>query len=169
MSTPVAVLDDKHIWHISPLQRLPTSSQATTITEIRRLEKKTFPQSEAFEFDAELKKRNTKVLVVIDEAESKSASTAAVGYLVYQRTKRTTLLHKICIAQQWRGQGIGKMLLADLIRTVAAEGCDAVQLWVDEAREPARNLYTSSGFEQVDCVADYYGAGRTGLKMVLRF
>lgn len=138
--------------------------------DIKRLEKKTFPQSEAFDFDAELKKRNIKVLVAVRlPLPAFPSSAETVGYLVYQRTKRVTLLHKICVAQSWRRKRIGKGLLEELIRIVAAEGCDVIQLWVDEAREPARKLYSSCGFGQTNVVMDYYGPGRTGLQMSLKF
>ena len=45
--------------------------------------------------------------------------------------------------------------------------CESVYLWVDEARNPAQCLYQDRGYQEIDRVENYYGPGRTGLKMVL--
>jgi ribosomal protein S18 acetylase RimI-like enzyme len=47
------------------------------------------------------------------------------------------------------------------------ERCQDVHLWVDADREAARRLYLGSGFKERERVDDYYGPGRTGIKMVL--
>ncbi|OCL06591.1 hypothetical protein AOQ84DRAFT_321196 [Glonium stellatum] len=82
--------------------------------------------------------------------------------------KRLALLHKICVAQPHRQQGIAKAAIALLRSRLEKEGCDSIQLWVDEDRSAARALYASCDFKQVDRCLDYYGPGRIGLKMVLR-
>ena len=51
---------------------------------------------------------------------------------------------------------------------VEAQGSERLQLWVDVARAPARRLYESVGFKDADWSKDYYGPGRTGVKMVLQ-
>ncbi|KAK4946662.1 hypothetical protein LTR66_014263 [Elasticomyces elasticus] len=141
----------------------PTQDQL--ISDIKRIEKKTFPQSEALDFDAELKKRNTRVFVALSACKD-GIRPQVKGYLVYLRLRRTTLMHKICVVEQHRQEGIGKAMISALLQRLRNEGSDTTQLWVDESRLPARRLYASCAFHQVDHVVDYYGPGRTGLKMV---
>ncbi len=138
------------------------------LANVKHVEKKSFPAIEAFNFDTELKKRNTHLVCAVEVNQNSKKDAPLITYIVYARTKRTALLHKICVLQQHRGQGIGKQMMAWLLVELAKKGCESVQLWVDESREPARALYASLGFEQVDHVVDYYAPGRAGLKMILR-
>jgi axial budding pattern protein 2 len=159
---PVAKADGVRI---TDLTAYTPKQQQGLLTEVKRIEKKTFPSSEAIDFETELKKRNTKVvLAVIGDGQS----IEAVGYLLYLRMKRIVLLHKICVSQAHRQRGIGKALISSLRSRQENEGADCIQLWVDEDRAPARALYASLGFGQVDRCIDYYGPGRTGLKMLLK-
>ncbi|PSN64055.1 acyl-CoA N-acyltransferase [Corynespora cassiicola Philippines] len=144
------------------LASFPAKERGAVIEKVVKIEKKTFPSSEAFDFDAELRKKNTSMVLVLRKADSTVA-----GYLVYLRMKRMALLHKICVVESERGKGIGKCLIHSLRAQLEKGGCQSIQLWVDEARAPARALYKSCEFQQVDRCLDYYGPGRTGLKMQL--
>ncbi|EEQ86879.2 acetyltransferase [Blastomyces dermatitidis ER-3] len=96
-----------------------------------------------------------------------------IAYALYVRQKSTALLHKVCVAEPFRGQGVGRQLLTYVIEQSlcpqrgGGRGCVAVQLWVDEKRAVARALYAGCGFVEVEGVEDYYGPGRKGLRMVL--
>ena len=153
---------------ILPLGDLPTNDYAKAFADIKRIEKKSFPRTEVFDFDNECKKANTRVLVVLDRLQGKEMSPAILGYLVYLRVKRTALLHKICIDEVHRHQKIGTRLMVYFVRILRSSGCDNVQLWVDRERQAARNLYVSSGFEVAQTVENYYGPGRTASKMILQ-
>lgn len=49
---------------------------------------------------------------------------------------------------------------------VAQKAGKGIDLWVDEARLPARECYNICGFIQAgDVVVDYYDPGRNGLRM----
>lgn len=136
------------------------------LATIARIEEKSFPATEAFDFSTSiLKKANTRILFVVNQ----SAPLSAVAYCVCVRHRRTILVHKICVAERFRGQGIGKLLMDQILKRAELEGCDDLELWVDECRMPARNLYARSGFEERCRVKDYYGPGRTGIKMVAHF
>ncbi|KAF2490722.1 hypothetical protein BU16DRAFT_585108 [Lophium mytilinum] len=155
-TVPVTQADS---FRITDLAVFKPKDQQRLLTEVKRIEKKTFPSSEAFDFDTELKKRNTKVtLAVVEEG----GSTEVVGYLVFLRMKRIVLLHKICVSQANRQRGIAKAMVLSLRSRQEKEGADCIQLWVDEDRTAARALYASLGFCQLDRCTDYYGPGPDG-------
>ena len=137
------------------------------INQIQQMEKKTFPRNEALNFDLELKKRNTEMIAMLDcdvHCESEWEGHL-VGYALWSRLQKTTLLHKICVAKQYHRRGIARRMLNILKDRLNRNGCISIQLWVDETRIPATCLYQSLGFIEVDRVEDYYSPGRTGIKM----
>ncbi|KLJ07091.1 hypothetical protein EMPG_17414 [Blastomyces silverae] len=208
---------------IHDLNSLPHKPLALEIlSQINRIERKTFPASEAFDFsDQSLyrrkpnthilyataaaddtcntarststsisttsttstttttaktqtpKKRSTTSITTTTPAQSQSPTRIPIiAYALYVRQKSTALLHKVCVAEPFRGQGVGRQLLTYVIEQSLCPqrgggGCLAVQLWVDEKREVARALYAGCGFVEVEGVEDYYGPGRRGLRMVL--
>ncbi|KAJ5167651.1 uncharacterized protein N7482_003245 [Penicillium canariense] len=138
------------------------------LAQISRVEKKTFPTNEAFGFGEELwrKKPNTRVLYTT-RANENTARSDLVGYAVYVRQKGVALLHKLCVIEAYRRQGVGHQLMSYIQERLRKEGCQYIQLWVDQAREPAWALYRRCGFEEREVIPDYYAPGRTGIRMVL--
>lgn len=156
---------------ISDIHSLNRETAVEILMQIARAERKTFPTTEAMSYGEELwrKKPNTRVLFASFSAKGRGASSppaAVAGYAVYVRQKGTALLHKICVAEHYRRQGVGRSLLQHVLRRLEKEGCQSVQLWVDKARLPARALYTSAGFEEREQIENYYAPGRTGIRMV---
>ncbi|KAK2806001.1 hypothetical protein FQN50_006016 [Emmonsiellopsis sp. PD_5] len=162
---------------LTPLSSIRSKQTALTIlSHLNRLEKKTFPSSEAFDFsDANLwrKKPNTRVLYATTTPTTPTTTTSTnnniIAYAVYIRLKGTALLHKVCVAEAYRGQGVGRELMRQVVEEWVGRrevGCRVVQLWVDEGREVARRLYGGCGFVEVEWVEGYYGAGRGGVRMV---
>ncbi|KAL1956971.1 hypothetical protein VTO42DRAFT_6460 [Malbranchea cinnamomea] len=175
---------------LNDIHALGKSDATNIIEQITRIEKRTFPTSEAFEFDLSLwrKKPNTRVIYGVlltsnpsngngrshngdDSGRTTSRTNGnlskVVAYAVYVRIKGTALLHKVCIAEPYRHQGLGKALMGYIEQRLRKEGCRNVHLWVDQDREAARRLYAACGFEERERVVDYYGPGRTGIKMIL--
>ena len=148
---------------------IPTDEvqKPTLLNQIKRIEREAFPKNEAMDFDFELKKRNTEMIVVLarvdDDVDMTSAPVA--GYLLHARVNGIALLHKLCVADVYRRRGIGKALLDRMRSNVETQGCQRIQLWV-EFNRPAIALYTSMGFRVTDQARDYYGLGRHGNKMV---
>ncbi|KAJ4315204.1 hypothetical protein N0V94_006083 [Neodidymelliopsis sp. IMI 364377] len=130
--------------------------------KVAKLEKKIFPSSEAFDYSVELKKKNIGLVLA-----SREGSQDLVGYLVFQRLKSQAWLHKLATIEQERGRGIARCLIHSLCQQMTKGGCRTIVLWVDEGRNPARTLYASCGFQQIERLPDYYGPGRTALKMEL--
>lgn len=139
---------------LTPKERVAVGEQ------VAKLERKNFPSSEGFDYDVELRKKSIGLLVAYRE----SAPNVVVAYLVYQRMKRVTWLHKLCVIEDERRKGIGRCLLRHLMES---RGGESIQLWVDEHRIPAKALYDSLGFSQVEHRPDYYAPGRSALKMEL--
>lgn len=129
-------------------------------------EKKNFPRNEVFDFDSEVKKQNTDLIVILDEKLLPNP-VALIAYLVHASYKKTALLHKVCVLEKHRRHGVARRMLQLQIGKLGSRGYGVIKLWVDEEREPARSLYTDMGFKEVDRVEDYYAPGRTGIQMVL--
>ena len=142
---------------------LPPKDRLAVAEKVAKIEKKVFPSSEGFNYDIELKKKNTGLMLAFKEDDSDNV----VAYLVYQRLKRLVWLHKLCVIEAERGKGLGKCLLHSLQDKMKKGGCQSIQLWLDENREPARALYERCGFQQLEYRPDYYAPGRAGLKMEL--
>jgi ribosomal protein S18 acetylase RimI-like enzyme len=150
----------------TPLSRLKKPQRDNFLAIIKQVEKKTFPANEAFAFDEELAKRNTTLIVAIKDFDV-DVGEELVGYLVYVRVKRVALLHKVCVVEHCRREGIARAMLISLREDLERQGCTIIQLWVDAERKPAKLLYSQLGFREAQRVDDYYGPGRTGLKMIL--
>lgn len=153
---------------VSDIHTLKRNEALEILARISRVEKKTFPTNEAFGFDEELwrKKPNTRVLYGT-HAPADGAPPDLAAYAVYVRQKGMALLHKVCVVEAYRRQGVGQQLMSYIHERLRKEGCQYIQLWVDGAREPARALYRRCGFEEREVIPDYYAPGRTGIRMVL--
>ena len=149
---------------------LPSWSQLSAystdiIAQVKRAERKTFPRSEALDFDTELFKRNVELMAVVEDAPA-PRQLSLVAYLVITRIHSMALLHKLCVLERYRRRGIASQIMRFQCERLTTSGCIKVQLWVDEQREGAQSLYYQVGFEEVERVNNYYGPGRTGIKMV---
>jgi len=139
------------------------------IDQIEQAEKKSFAQHEAFDFHNELKKRNLELVVIIDDARDSASRPTLVAYMVftYMKPGSTVMLHKVCVREQFRRQGIAKDVLAAQVKRLKKQGTAKVQLWVDDNNIAARRLYNCIGFEEVSRFSDYYAVGRVGVQMAL--
>ena len=144
---------------ICTLAEKATKQKTEILDIIQSLERRPFPSSESLSITTETSKRNTTLLYA-------TCSSSIIGYLLYINTSFGIRIHKVCVAKSHRRQGVATKLIR-AVCVIAAKGGKDIDLWVDEARAPARECYVSSGFVQVgDVVVDYYGPGRNGLRMV---
>jgi ribosomal protein S18 acetylase RimI-like enzyme len=87
-----------------------------------------------------------------------------VGMAGYYREKGEKIHHKghvwgVYVRQEYRGQGVGKALMSELLRRVRAQaGLEQVNLSVSADQLAAKQLYLSLGFE-------VYGHERQALKV----
>jgi ribosomal-protein-alanine N-acetyltransferase len=86
----------------------------------------------------------------------------AIGHVAGTRSHIVT----IDIAERARRRGLGQRLLTELMRRLAAEGAQEVRLEVDLRNATAIRFYERMGFKPGRTLADYYGRGLNGLRMV---
>lgn len=97
-----------------------------------------------------LRRRNARLFVATDEAD------VVLGYAVLWFAGSEAELGDLAVREEARRRGIGRRLLAAILRTAAAEGATAVFLEVRESNEAACRLYETAGFEIVGRRPDYY-------------
>lgn len=90
-----------------------------------------------------------------------------VGVIVLKTVGELADLHRVVVAPERRGQGIGTGLVRAGLTAVRGLGARAVILEVDYDNEVAIKLYQRIGFEQLSARRDYYGPGRHALIMKL--
>ena len=140
---------------------------AGIFAQVDKAERKTFPRNEVMAFGNELQKNNFELIVIVDDV-LRTVQPVLVGYVAFTRMKGVALLHKVCILDKYRRQGIASKTLQMHFEKLSAQGCRTVQLWVDMLREPAKHLYCKLGYVKVQVVEDYYAPGRSGVKMELQ-
>jgi [ribosomal protein S18]-alanine N-acetyltransferase len=89
----------------------------------------------------------------------------AVGYLSIRRLGRVVTLD---VAAEHRRRGIGKALLAELMRRFAAAFVAEVRLEVDMENASAIAFYEHLGFTKRRRLPDYYGPNRAAWEMGLK-
>jgi len=145
---------------ISDLPNKDTKETNVILAAIQSLEKRSFPSSESLSIKAEASKRNAHVVY------AQTPSSAIIGYLLYISTSNNMRIHKVCVAEAFRRHKIATRMITRVC-VVAEKMGKEIDLWVDEARIPARGCYAACGFREVGpVVMDYYGPGRNGIRMV---
>jgi [ribosomal protein S18]-alanine N-acetyltransferase len=126
--------------------------RAADVPEIMAIEKACFsdPWSERA-FQNTLDSPHTRSLVAVD-----SGTGEAVGYVVAWLVVDEAEVANIAVAPAWRGQGIGGLLLDEVIDRARERGVNVVYLEVRESNGAALRLYGSRGFEQVGRRVAYY-------------
>ena len=62
------------------------------------------------------------------------------------QTAKACQLQGVYVDREHRGRGLGTAGVASILRTVLAEGCPAVTLYVNADNEPAKRVYDAVGF-----------------------
>lgn len=84
---------------------------------------------------------------------------AIVGYAGLSVTGDVADVMTIGVDPQARGQGVGQLLLRELLSLAVQAQVDAVLLEVRADNGPARRLYDRHGFEQISIRRRYYQPG----------
>lgn len=102
--------------------------------------------------------------VYIIEADNSPAGIAE--YMRDLEEAELAYLYGLAIAQEYRGQGLGKQLLKESLQQVKDKGIKQVELTVDPDNDRACTLYRNFGFEEIERRQDEYGVGEDRLIMV---
>ena len=78
------------------------------------------------------------------------------GYVGSQTVIDASDMMNIAVAPAFRRQGIGRMLVEELCRSLAGRGSTSLTLEVRASNEPAKALYASLGFTEAGRRPGYY-------------
>jgi ribosomal-protein-alanine N-acetyltransferase len=120
------------------------------VDQVARLEKLSFsdPWSKS-SFEHELTNRFSIPLVV-------KSGSAVVGYCCLWHVYEQMEIATIATAPEFRGKGIGGMMIRWILDEAASRGCSSVVLSVRESNLTAIRLYRRFGFVQMDRRKRYY-------------
>ena len=89
------------------------------------------------------------------------------GYIVTMDVDDTTgKIISFAVRKEFRGMGIGKMLLKRAIERLAGRGKKKIMLEVRVSNISAQNLYKKYGFKIVEVIPSYYSDGEDAYLMV---
>lgn len=80
-----------------------------------------------------------------------------VGYALADVENSVCHVVSIAVVQAYRGLGVGKALLGDLIAECKARGARRAYLEVSTRNERALRLYSGAGFRVIGFIKGYYG------------
>lgn len=77
------------------------------------------------------------------------------GFILCRRALDSIDIVTFCVDPKYRGQGIGKKLLAEIVKFARENNCE-IFLEVAEKNVVARNMYDSFGFKEISVRKNYY-------------
>lgn len=118
-----------------------------------------------------LNKAGYHLLVAVSEGEGSLQSETA-GFLLSQVVLDESTLLLVAVNPELRGRGLGKILVRDYLKRLAANDITAAHLEVRQSNLSAVRLYESLGFDLVGERKDYYPSlkknGQRELALVFR-
>lgn len=84
-----------------------------------------------------------------------------VGYAGLLAVQHEADVQTVGVAVASQGDGVGALLLTELLAEAERRACTQVMLEVRDDNEPALRLYARFGFESIGVRRDYYGPGVT--------
>ncbi|MGA0256154.1 MAG: GNAT family N-acetyltransferase [Rhodothermales bacterium] len=101
-------------------------------------------------------------LLVADAGEG-----AIAGYvlLLTRKGSRRARIHSLAAHPEWRGKGVGTLLLSTALATAREWHMNEVWLEVRQGNHAAAKLYSSHGFEDMGRKTDFYADGATAILM----
>ena len=148
----------------------PGEESSTTVRQaveadllaIQRIERESFPQP--WPYEAFRRFLGEDGFLVCE------AGGAVAGYVVADSMPNygRPLGHvkDIAVHPEYRGRGLGRLLLGRALGVLEADGASTVKLEVRAGNEPALALYREFGFEHRRTVHRYYADGEDALVMV---
>jgi [ribosomal protein S18]-alanine N-acetyltransferase len=91
-----------------------------------------------------------------------------IGYAGLFQSSDEAQVQTIAVSPQAQGRGLGRVLLAELVRAARRRGARTLALEVRADNERALRLYAGAGFVADGRRRDYYGRGMDAVLMTLR-
>lgn len=122
----------------------------TDLPAVIRIENESYsvPWSEST-FRGLLRRRDAELIVATVDAR-------VIGYAVFWCVLDQGELGNVAVTSRWRRQGIGELLVTEVIRRAAARSVREVFLEVRPTNHTARRLYERFGFTHVGRRRNYY-------------
>jgi len=98
----------------------------------------------------------TTILLATHEGEAIGLATCFLGFSTFA-ARPLLNIHDLAVVPEWRGKGVGRLLLNAVERKARELGCCKLTLEVLENNRVARRLYEAVGFGQAE-----YGEGTGG-------
>ncbi|MEK7648647.1 MAG: GNAT family N-acetyltransferase [Patescibacteria group bacterium] len=93
--------------------------------------------------------RAGEVFTVFAQDSFTESYVGMVSAIISENSKTATVQHMYVDNEGYRGRGIGRQLLRELIDRITAKGIQKIELQVVVTQEAAVGLYTSLGFKEV--------------------
>lgn len=132
------------------------------VPQVARIEASVIPEAWSEQAIAQTLSREDAVCRVCCEDDR------VIGYYTYFAIVDEADINNIAVAPDRHRQGIGSMLVADLIQTMHARGLQSAILEVRASNAAAIALYTKFGFVQVGCRKKYYSNTEDALLLRLQ-
>ena len=93
------------------------------------------------------------------------------GYAIAftRRNSKVWRLYSIAVSLNFRGFGVGNLLINHVLDTAKKQGAEAMSLEVKSDNKTAIHWYQNCGFETIDILPNYYDDGSDGFKMRFTF
>lgn len=142
-----------------------TDMRAQDLRQVLDIERRSFdnPWSSAL-FLQELRIPFSRIVVI---RAAGRGDEQVIGYLCRWFVADEIHILNVAVHPDFRGRGIGAVLLGEALREAERGGAEAVTLEVRRSNEAARRLYASFHFEEVGVRRNYYGRGEDALIMRL--
>lgn len=105
--------------------------------------------------EASLAMPHTYALLIDPEGKSTDGDREAAGFILVRRAPGEEELLLIGVKPQYRGRGLGELLIERLAEQARDAGADRIFLEM-RANNPAEKLYRRCGFEPIGRRSDYY-------------
>ena len=101
----------------------------------------------------------------INLVAEQGAHLLGYGTLLLRRGSRRARLYSLAVAQQARGQGLGRRLLAGLERGAKDRGCNELRMEAKTDNRAALALYQAQGWSVFGRYENYYQDGSPALRL----
>lgn len=108
---------------------------------------------------------NPRAIVVVAESKKRVLGWAA-GLIHRHGQNYSGRLYAVAVHPDAQGKRIGQRMIERILRVLAMRGASRIFLEVHADNQKAINLYRKLGFTDRGYLADYYGPGHHGLRMM---